>query len=163
METTQIGSCRDEVNHTRRGVTTEQRTLRPAQHFDALEIEILGFEKARCQQRCAVDVNCGRAVARCANAQIADPANGEARSGEVTLGEGDVGQRQLQIAGVLYLLLFKRLATKSADRDRHILKPLRSTLRGNDDGVFVDRCSAFGCLSKSRECYCASTNACEQN
>jgi hypothetical protein len=125
----------DEVDHARGRVAAEQGALRTTQHFDALEIEVLGFEQAGGEQRSTVDVDRGRAVARSADAQIADPADGEARPGEVALSESHVGQGQLKIAGVLDLLLFQRLAAERRHCDRNRLQRLRLALGGDDNDI----------------------------
>ena len=111
----------DEVDDARGGVATEQRALWAAQHFDALHIEKFGFEQAGGDQRAAVDVNGGGAVAGHADAQIADAADGEAGAGEIALGKGDVGQGKLKIRAVLDLLPLQRFGTESRNGDRHIL------------------------------------------
>src|SRR3546814_9394246 len=87
----------DLIDHARGRIAAEQRALRAAQHLDAFEVEEFGLEQAGREQRVAIEVDRGRAVAGRADAQVADATDREARAGEIGLGEGDVGQRQLQV------------------------------------------------------------------
>ena len=124
VERLQVGLGGDEVDDAGGGIAPEQGALRPAQDFDALQIEIVGFEDARAEQRQVVDVDRGRAVAADADAQVADAADSEVAAGEVTLGENDVGQGQLQVGRVVDLLRGKALRGEGGDRDRHVLQAL---------------------------------------
>ena len=83
MDATQIGLGGDEIDHAGGGVAAEQRALRPAQDFDPLEIEEVGFEDARTEQRQIVDVDRGRGIAGTADAKVTDAADGERRTREV--------------------------------------------------------------------------------
>ena len=56
----------------------------------------------------------------------------------IGLREGDVGQGQLQIAGILDLLALQCLAGKGADRDRHVADLFLALLRRDDDFIIVD-------------------------
>ena len=135
----QVGLGGDEVDHARGRVAAEQRALRPAQDFDPLKVEEFALKQAGDDQRHVVDVDRGRRVAGGADAQIADAADGEARRREIGLGEGDVGQRLLQRQRVDDLLLFQIGGGKGADRDRHVLQPLRLALGGDDDVAGIAR------------------------
>ncbi len=121
-----------EIDHPRRGVTSEQRPLWPAQDFDLRQIVKFAFEQAGLEQRRIVQMDRRRAVATFADAQIANTANGKARRGKIGLGKRDVGQRQLQVAGRPDLLTLECLGRKGADRDRHVLQTLRLTLCRNN-------------------------------
>src|SRR3546814_16860841 len=93
----ELGFGGDDIDHARGRIAAEQRALRAAQHLDAFEVEEFGLEQAGREQRVAIEVDRGRAVAGRADAQVADATDREARAGEIGLGEGDVGQRQLQV------------------------------------------------------------------
>ena len=133
MDAAEIGLGGDEVDDARRCVAAEQRALRPAQHFDAFEVEEFAFEQAGRGERHVVDVDRRRLIARYADAQVADAADREAGGRIARFREGDAGQRLLQRDRVDDLLLFDVVGGKGADRDRHVLQPLRLTLRGDDD------------------------------
>ena len=120
----QVGLGGDEVDHAGRGVATEQRSLRPAQHLDALEIVELALEQPRRHEWHIVDVDAGRRVAGRARAEVADTTDREARRGEVRLGEGYVGQRLLERQRIDDLLLLQIVGGECADRDRHVLQTL---------------------------------------
>ena len=151
----------DYVYDARSGIAAEQCTLRSAKHLNPLKIEIFGFEQARAEQRRSVGVDRRRAVAGHAYAQIADPANGEARRGKVRFGEGNIGKRQLKVRCVLDLLRFKRFGIECADRDGNFLKALALSLGSDDDGRRIDLRIfeiAVACrLRMSRQCERAGT------
>jgi len=136
-EAGEIGPRGAQVDHARGGVAAEQRSLRPAQHFDLRQVVEFAFEQAGAEQRRIVEVDRGGAVAGHADAQVADPADGEAGRGEVGLGERDVGKRQLKIGRGLDLLPLERLGRKRTDRDRNVLQRFRAALGGDDDDVAV--------------------------
>ena len=144
MDAVQLRLGVDEVDHAAGGVAAEQRALRAAQHFDALQIEEFGFEQAGGEQRHAFGVDGRGAIAGHAHAKIADPADGEAGTGEVALGEGDVGQRQLDVERVVDLLTLQRAGVERGHRDRHVLQALCGALRGHHDfgnaGIFISLC-----------------------
>ena len=135
VEALEIGLGGDEVDDAGSGVAAVQCSLRTAQDFDPFEIEIIGFEDARTEQRQIVDVDRGRRIAGYADAQVADAADGEGTAGEVRLGESDIGQRQLEVRRVVDLLRGEALRGKGGNRDRHVLQALRRPLRGDDDLV----------------------------
>ena len=137
MQTLEVGLGGDEVDDARGRVATEQRALRAAQDFDALEVEVIGLEDAGVEQRQVVDVDRGRRIAGHADAQVADAADGEDTAGEVALGERDVGQGQLKIGRIVDLLRGEGLRGEGGDRDRHVLEALRRALGGDDD--FIER------------------------
>ena len=128
-----LGPLGAEVDHARGGIAAKQGALRTAQDFDLAHVVEFTFEQARAEQRRVVHVNGRGAVAGRAHAEIADPADGEARAGEVAFGEGNVGQGQLKIGGVLDLLLFERFGVEGTDGNRHVLQFLIGALCGHHD------------------------------
>ena len=162
-ETVEVWLGGAEVDHARGRVAAEQGALRTAQHFDLRQIEELAFEQAGEELRRVVHVDRGRAVAGHAGAKVTDAADGEAGGGEVRLGEGDVGQRKLQVERVADLLLGQVLGREGADRDRHRLQALRLALSGHDD--FLDTRAAVGglrALRERRRCNGCCAHTCEQ-
>ena len=151
----QAGTGRTHVDHARGGVAAEQGSLRSAQHFDLGQIVEFAFKQTGAGERRVVQVDCGGGIAAHPDAEIADPANGEARPVKVRAGEGHVGQGQLQIRRVLDLLLFKRFAVEGANRDRNVLQPLVRALCGHDNfGIrnFFFGCSCILCICWKRDC-----------
>lgn len=133
FERPELGLGGDHVDHARRCVAAEQRTLRPAQNFDALQVIEFGFEQAGRKQRVAVQMDRGRAVAGGADAKVTDAADRKAGAGKVGFCKGHIGQGQLQIRRRLDLLRFQGFGRKGADRDRHVLEPFGLTLCRDDD------------------------------
>ena len=164
VDSGEIGFGGNEIDHARGRVAAEQRALRAAQHLDPFQVIELAFEQASRYQRHVVDVDRGRAVARRAGAQVANAADGEARRGEIGLGETDVGQRLLQRCGVDDLLLLEVLCREGGNRDRHVLQSFGLALGGNDDilntrvglvlrRAFRRRCGRIG-RGFGRRCLC---------
>ena len=117
-----------------RGVAAEQGALRPAQHFDPLDLAKLVEADARARAIDAVDEHRDRAFEAGIVADGADAANagravgfGAGRRHEQRRGElvqlADVGR-----AGILH-----RSRADGGDGDRNVLEDLDAALRGDDD------------------------------
>ena len=149
LDARQVRLGRDEVQHARRRVAAKKRSLRPAQNFDALHVEIIGFEKPGAGKRNIVHMDTKRRVARRRNGGIAYATNGKVGTREIAFREGHVRQCQLQVRCVVDLLLLQRLGTERRHRNRHILQTLRLALRRHDN-IFNAGVGRKRLLRKSR-------------
>ena len=82
-KTVQVRPFRNDIYHARCRIASKQRTLRAAQNLDPVKVEKFSFKQARCQQRRAIKMDGSCGIARHANAQVANAANGKAGAGEI--------------------------------------------------------------------------------
>ncbi len=126
---------RQHVDGAARGIAAVQRALRPAQHFDALDVEILGFEDAGILQRHRVEVRFHAGVRTRPHRRHADAADLEVRAGEIGLAVGDVGNVELQVGRLIDLSSRQCRLVEGRYGDRHIDEVLLLLLCRDDDGV----------------------------
>ena len=118
-------------------VAAEQHALRPAQHFDAVQVEgVVQHDRARAHVD-PIDEHADRRVDGRYGTVHAHAADGEIRGAArgADLVEAHVGNADGEIAQVAQLRRGELLGVEGGDGQRHVLNTLLAFLRGHDDGV----------------------------
>ena len=139
---------RGDVNRAADRVLAEQRTLRPAQHFDPVDAEQLRVRAKAARHVYAVDIERDGGVRGYDEVVFADTANKHREAARLAAR----ARRRLQVGGSLLdagdLLIaarFQRFATQSGDRDGNILQAFFAAARSDDD--FARCAGRLGCFS----------------
>ena len=143
-EAAELGAFGDDVDQPRGRVAPEQGALRPAQHFDALDVAEFGQADPGAAAIDAVDEQADRRFEPGIFTDRADAADTRreidfARRARHEQRRRDLSQRtHVGRAG-----LFQRLACDRRDRDRHVGQRLAAPRRGDDDRFVVRRGAGF--------------------
>ncbi len=126
----------DDVERARRGVLAEQRALRPAEHFDPVDVgEVLRRHPRAAVDDAVDDRRHARLRAR-GEGLRPDPAD---RDGRVDVGgaalEGQRRDEPVERFRAVDVAAAERLRADDADRDGDGLEIFRAALRGDDDVV----------------------------
>ena len=124
----------DDVDHARRAVLAEQGTLRPAQHFQPIDVDQIVERLARALIDHAVDHRGDRGFAGDRESGSAHAAQ-EQRLVERRARLPEIERRHqiLRVLDIEHARACQLLAAHHRDRDRHVLQPLAALLRGDDD------------------------------
>ena len=108
---------RDHVHQAGGGIAAVQRALRPAQHFDAVDVEEVGGLAGRARDVHAVLHEGGRRIALVGGVVVADAADGhaQAREGLVHVHIGQARAERCRVVGAEFAQLF---AAQDAHGDR---------------------------------------------
>ncbi len=138
LETRLRGDDRDQAG---RGVPAEQRALRSAQHFDAVQSAKLGQAHARASAINAVDEHADRAFEAGIVADRADAADSRHGCARFRRCGGDEERRRhlVQLPNVGRAGVPKRLRRHRADSHRDVGQRLVPPRRGDHDVAGVDR------------------------
>ena len=126
----------DDRDHARAGVLAEQRGLRAAQHFDALDVGKIGDLRHRAAAIDAVDEHRDRGLKAdvvAIGAEAADRIAGRERA--LVLADAQRGDQRGEIGDVANLGLLDRFGGGHADRDGGFLQRLLALGRGDDDHI----------------------------
>ena len=122
----------DDVHRSRGGVTSIQRSLRAAQHFDAFEIEHRCIDEIAAVDVVPVDVEDHRLVASFVVGVRLDATHREADETNVVDG-GKVRCKPRDVREIGDAGFFDLLGGKRVHRDRYVLDILLAVLSGDDD------------------------------
>ena len=132
----ELGFAGDDRDHARAGVLAEQRRLRPAQHFDTLDIGQIADLRGRAAAIDAIDEHAHAGLDAGVVGAVAEAADDEIGVGRrcllVDAQRGDDARQVLEVADLGAL---DRLGGGHADRDRDRLQGLLALGRGDDDVV----------------------------
>ena len=140
---------RDDIDHAGRRVLAEQRALRPAQHFELIDVDQIAERLTRTGEDDTIDHGRDRRLAGDREGRGAHAAQEqrlvERRTGFQEVQRGDEILRALQAD---LALRRQRIARNDRHGDRHILQSLAAFLRGDDDlagrGILCCRGSVGG-------------------
>ena len=141
-EAAELGHVRTDVGdveRTCRGVAAEQRALRPAQHFDPLDVDEFAQRHAGARLVGTVDEDADGAFEADIVRRGTDAAHAQhdrARS-ELGLACGEAGRQCRDLLDVDDALRFKLLRRDGGHRQRNVLHVLRTAGRRHDDYVVV--------------------------
>ena len=137
-----------------RRVLAEQRALRPAQHFDTLNVSEVGKALRLAHGNDAINDGRYRRFNALTEEGGADATNTKAAvGGRCTLLEGQRRDGLHQRGAVVDLAVRKRVPRNGSDREWYVLQPLCALLRGDDDvgaGIIVVDCGHRCILRKGR-------------
>ncbi len=122
----------DQVDRAAGGVATVERALGPAQHLDALEVQVVDEGGARAAEVNAVDVERDPRVAAWGDVLVADSAEADLGVGEHHA-EGEVGHRELEVAGALDASALEVVGAECGDRRCGLLGVGLALLGGDRD------------------------------
>ena len=100
-ELARVSLAGDHVDNTTRRVSAVQRALRAAQYFYTLGIKILRLKNTTGGLIHTIDVDAHTVITRWANSARANAADTNIVRGKVLLTHGHVGDRELQVHGVV--------------------------------------------------------------
>ena len=123
----------DVLDQAARRVAPEQRALRPAQHFHALDVEQLARKPVHRPHVGIIDINRDRRFEIVGEVVLRNAAQVEDR--DVGRPGVELEPRHLlgDLRGVGHAQRFQLLARIGGDRDRHALRVLAALVRGDDD------------------------------
>ena len=128
----------DDRNNAGAGILAEQRRLRAAQHFDALDVGKIGNLGDGAAAINAVDKHGDRRLEADVVAVGAETADRIAGSeGALQLADAERGNHGGQVGDVANLRTLDRFSSGHADGHRHFLQCLFALGRGNDDHVRI--------------------------
>ena len=139
------GFAQDDRDRTAGRITPEQRPLRPAQHFDPLDVEQRQIVRILARQVDVVDIRPDRRVEGRDTLDIAETAQeiGVCRTQAGVVVGHEIRDELAELKRVGHPLRLKLRRGKRRDRDRHVLNAFRPPLRGDDD-VLDPRLFALG-------------------
>jgi len=114
--------ARGDVQHPRRGVLAEQRTLRAAQHFQLVDIEQVEHRHARPPEVDVVQIDADAAFQAIAGRVVAQATNRDARLPRMHIGDIGAGHQLLQILHTVDALGFQGFAAEHTDGRGHALR-----------------------------------------
>ena len=125
----------DELDGARHVVAAVERTLRPAQHLDALDVEHVHQHAVVAREGNAVEGDPGLGVGVGVRVREVDAADGEGPhvGDNGHLRQLDVGRDAAQVLEVHGAVVFEGRAVEGRHRDRNVLDALAALLRGHDD------------------------------
>ena len=129
---------RHDVHRAADDVAPVEGALRPAQHFDPLDVDEVGQHPGRPRQVDAVEIHGGARVGAGKDDIGADAADGELREAGV-LREGDRRTEPGQLLHRVHVGALQLVAGQHAHGHRHGVHVALADLRGGDHGVFLQR------------------------